>query len=68
MSTSSLLFPHDFNTTSFLFFSDKELMELATSLSAWPKCIDAGPSNSSNLTTASATIMEVITPPIQHTT
>ena len=34
MSTSSLLLPHEFHTASFLLFSNKELKELAMSLSA----------------------------------
>ena len=44
MSTSSLLLPIDFDIASFSLFSDKELKDLAISLSTWPKDVDAGPS------------------------
>ena len=53
MSTSSLLFPHDFNTTYFLLFSNKEFKELAMSLSEWSKHVDAGPPSSSRARTLS---------------
>ena len=49
ISTSSLLFPHDFDTASFLLFSDRELKELSVSLGAWPKQVEAGPSSSSRV-------------------
>ena len=51
MSISSLLFPNDFGTASFLFFPNKELKELAVSISVCPKHADAGPSSSSRART-----------------
>ena len=47
ISTSSLLLPQDFDTASFLHFSNRELNELAVSLKVWTNWIKAGPSNSS---------------------
>ena len=43
---SSLLFPHNFDTASFLHFSNRELHELAANLKAWPNLSETGPSSS----------------------
>ena len=46
ISRSSLLFSHNFDTASFLHFSDRELNELAANFKAWPNLVETGPSSS----------------------